>query len=359
DWDGWPDGTFERFFTHEEYVATKKLAVHWTCRTSGGTHGSRDAETWEGGRRSIRYCKGVLVCRGEGCGRTVRSQVLDDRIESQLGNTCECGGRLEHVPCSATHTITIFKHGLAEQNPRSGPLQLLVGVPTLHGPGPKAPDISSVLLNKDRISHELQKVRAEAKSAKGGDSLNFEEFAAFDADNPGLVVHSVVGKVTVISIQQPLMLSELVKETAVTDEPVNGVVSHAAHGFWRQRNCLLMISSAYSRTLRCWLPGILSYTNGATAEHFQHHFYALFKSIAQERARRGWDTSSDEHFGTVVDFSEAERNGFIAAFIQFRQSEGSTRTADDLKAAAEGLLKGCKQHFRSGITRLTWIGGVI
>ncbi|TFK80602.1 hypothetical protein K466DRAFT_456005, partial [Polyporus arcularius HHB13444] len=354
DWDGWPDGTFERFYTHEEYQATKKLAVHWSCRTSGGAHGSRDAETWEAGRRSVRYCKGVLACAAEGCNRTVRSQVQENRIEAQLDSRCECGGRLQHIPCKATHTITVFKHGV-----RFAHNGLLVGVPTLRGPGPKAPDISSVLLNKDRISHELRKVRAEAKSTKGGDSLNLDEFAAFDADNPGLVVNSIVGKVTVISIQQPLMLAELVKETVVTSEPVNGVVSDAAHGFWRQRNCLLVVSSAYSRTLNCWIPGVLSYTNGATAEHYQHHFFALFKSIAQERARRGWDTSGDEHFGTVVDFSEAERLGFIAAFVQFRQSQGSTRTADDLKAAAEGLLKGCKQHFRAGIARLTRMGGVI
>lgn len=45
--------------------------------------------------------------------------------------------------------------------------------------------------------------------------------------------------------------------------------------------------------------------------------------------------------------------------MEFRQTEGTSRTADDLRAAAEGLLKGCKQHFRSGVTRVSRIGGVI
>ena len=61
----------------------------------------------------------------------------------------------------------------------------------------------------------------------------------------------------------------------------------------------------------------------------------------------------------MVDFSDAERNGYVSAFIEFRQSEGSTRTPDDLRSAAEVLLKGCEQHFSSGVTRIARIGGVI
>ena len=61
----------------------------------------------------------------------------------------------------------------------------------------------------------------------------------------------------------------------------------------------------------------------------------------------------------MVDFSEAERSGFIHAFIEFRQQEGSTRTQDDLRTAAERLLKGCKHHFESGVTRIARIAAVI
>ena len=60
-----------------------------------------------------------------------------------------------------------------------------------------------------------------------------------------------------------------------------------------------------------------------------------------------------------MDFSQAERNGFIHAFITFRQSQGMSRSALELQDAAESLLKGCRQHFESGITRIVRIGGVI
>ncbi|KAJ3009429.1 hypothetical protein NUW54_g2783 [Trametes sanguinea] len=68
---------------------------------------------------------------------------------------------------------------------------------------------------------------------------------------------------------------------------------------------------------------------------------------------------NDDLFANVVDFSEAERAGFIRAFIDFWRREGSTRTTDDLRSSAERLLKGCQQHFRAGVTRLKRIGGVI
>lgn len=61
----------------------------------------------------------------------------------------------------------------------------------------------------------------------------------------------------------------------------------------------------------------------------------------------------------MVDFSEAERNGFVEAFVDFRQKDGTSRTSDDLRAAASKLLKGCRQHFHSGVTRVARIGGVI
>lgn len=200
-----------------------------------------------------------------------------------------------HLSASEKNTF----RDLVERNPKAGPLELLVGVRTLKGPGESAKDISTVLLNKDRIAHELKSVRQTSRAGASGDTLNLAEFSQFCANNPGFIIHSIIRDVVVISMQQPLMLAELVKESRRTDEPVNGIVSDAAHGFWRERNCLLIISSAYSSRLRCWIPGIMSYTNGASSDHYRHHFLALFQSIAQERRSRGWDTGNDDDFGNV------------------------------------------------------------
>jgi hypothetical protein len=111
-------------------------------------------------------------------------------------------------------------------------------------------------------------------------------FAEFDTKHPGFLVSEVFGSVTVISFQTQFMLSRLVHDY-IGDDAVNGLVNDAAHGWWMEANSLLMITSVYSLDLNCWVPGILSYTNGASANHFSHHFRALFEGIAVEAERRG------------------------------------------------------------------------
>lgn len=82
------------------------------------------------------------------------------------------------------------------------------------------------------------------------------------------------------------MRSQLVKNSQLKDK-VNGLVNDAAHGWWKNRTSLLMVSSTYCPVLHCWVPGVLSYTNGSTERHFAHHFLALMMSIAEEAEKRG------------------------------------------------------------------------
>ena len=71
---------------------------------------------------------------------------------------------------------------------------------------------------------------------------------------PGFVIYSKLDSITVISVQYPLMRSQLVKERLL-EGPINGLVSNAAHGWWKERTSLLVVSSTYC-------PDLLSYTNG-------------------------------------------------------------------------------------------------
>lgn len=66
------------------------------------------------------------------------------------------------------------------------------------------------------------------------------------------------------------------------------------------------------------------------------------------------------HSLQVMDFSEAERNGFIEGFVTFWTNRGDdTRSEADLREDASRLLRGCREHFRAGVTRLSRISGVI
>ncbi|KAG1894497.1 uncharacterized protein F5891DRAFT_1062517 [Suillus fuscotomentosus] len=183
--------------------------------------------------------------------------------------------------------------------------------------------ISTVLLNQDRVKAELQALR-------GKSTRNFvDDFAEFQKNHPGYVFHC-----------------------RCHSNSIHGVT------FWYSSKDLLIISSTYSALLACWVPGLMTYANGGSAEHYRLHFLVLFNSMADECEKHGREVN-DELFGNVVDFSEAERVGFTQAFIMFWTNREDSRSQAELEDAAGALLKGCQQHYRSQVTRVKKINGVI
>jgi hypothetical protein len=326
-WDGWPDGEFEQDYDWDALRGNGHLRVHWACKNTGGDRkGDIFATSWEQGKRSTRQCMGIIKCDNADCLVLVRPQTTPQGIARQLSHPCTCGAVLSHSECVVRSTMWTWKEGihyanggyhthdrlthilhllpneqaqfrkLVSSHPTIGPLGLIVGVPGVNGPGESVTDISDVLLNADRVRKEKQKVKKS--EPQGGDSF-IAAFTKFSAEHPGFVVYSQLGSVTVISLQTPFMASQLVKD-AVLDGPLNGLVSDAAHGWWRERTSLLVITSAYSPQLLAWAPGIFSYINGASAEHYKYHFLALFQSIAHEADYRGLKVTDDMFAGVSI-----------------------------------------------------------
>lgn len=326
-WDGWSDGTFEQDFTFQEFENTGNLTVHWAMTTSGGDRkGDDDALVWQRGKKSTRKCLGVIECDNPMCAIITRPQTKSQQIDNQLRRPCKCGAVLFCQRCDVISNLWKWSGGvhylnqgfhahrrpthllhlhagerqefieLVQSHPKSGPLQLIVDVPGLDGPGKSVADISDVLLNADRVSKERQKVKnGQIQSADG----LIAAFSKFTKEHPNFVIHSNLGEQTVICLQTPFMRSQLVKNSRM-DGSVNGTVNDAAHGWWKERTSLLMVSSTYCPDLFCWVPGVLSYTNGASAAHFEHHFLAVFQSIAHEAESRNIDVV-DEIFAGVCD----------------------------------------------------------
>ncbi|KAJ6559943.1 hypothetical protein B0H19DRAFT_912372, partial [Mycena capillaripes] len=62
----------------------------------------------------------------------------------------------------------------------------------------------------------------------------------------------------------------------------------------------------------------------------------------------------------VVDFSDAQRNGFVDAFVDFwLEFAPQGRKESELRQAAAALLKGCRQHFDNQITRVARISRIV
>ncbi|KAF5379487.1 hypothetical protein D9615_006638 [Tricholomella constricta] len=359
-WDGWPDGKFERDFTLDEVNETNDLAIHWAHTVGGGDRkGQRFAEEWTSGKRATRTCLGILQCDNQDCEITVRPHTKPQSLRTQLLKPCSCGAMLYHLKCDVKSILWTWSKGIHYQNsgyhvhrrpprklhllpeekrrfeamvnahPQVGPLQLIVGVPGIDGPGESVADISDVLLNADRVTKERQKLKRPADT--GGDHF-IRAFAKFEQEHPGFIILSTIGKVTVISVQTPFMQSQMVKDE-VLDGPVNGMVSDAAHGWWKERT--------------------------SRGEHFMYHFLAVFQTIAHEAQKRHLEVE-DRLFAGVMDFSQAERLGFITAFVEFwYRRPDSNRSREELQDAAEKLLRGCAEHFRAGVTRVSRITGAV
>ncbi|KAK0213455.1 hypothetical protein DFS33DRAFT_1377944 [Desarmillaria ectypa] len=153
------------------------------------------------------------------------------------------------------------------------------------------------------------------------------------------------------------MSSTVIKDTII-GKPVNGMVSDAAHGWWRKQTSLLIVTSTYSTILMCWVPALFSYSNGASKEHYMWHFYPLFNSMAQQ-AEKTNTKLTDEVLAQVVDFSEAECSGYLLAFSKFRIRQDDSRTQKQLLADGAKLLKGYEQHFHNAVTHIKRIGSII
>ncbi|KAJ7436921.1 hypothetical protein FB451DRAFT_1061373, partial [Mycena latifolia] len=393
DWHPWPSGDFERTYTWKEFHAAGQLAVNWACEPLGGTkRGNDSAAEWPQGKQTRRRCRGIIRCITSSgrvnsalCSIIVRPQTRMSGIKKQEMEPCRCGAKLKHFDCGIVSRLYSFAGGvhyinggthdhdrpthilhlttgerekfakIVEEHPTIGPLSLLVGRPGLHGPEKSVTEISSVFFNKDRIKSERRTVKHRGNLGKS----EFEEFAQFEKDYPGFVVFSQFGAVTVIVMQTPFMVRQLTKSHMILRDAINGIVSDGAHGFFLDRTALLLMSSAYCLDIDCWVPGIMTYANGASQEHFFFHFLVMFESMAAYAETQGRKIT-DSDFKNVVDFSEAERLGFVQAFVAFwKRRKDNVRTDVELTKAGGSLLKGCQEHYRSQVTRIKKISAVV
>ena len=338
-WDGWPDGIFQCEFTFKEVSDLNNLHVHWATRTNGRRGGDDFAESWMGGKRRHKQCLGVIECDNPDCFITVRPQTSQQGVAKQVNERCRCGAVLFHQKCNVKLTLWMYLKGvcivndgfhqhrrpghilhiskdeqvrfqaLVNTHPTVGPLGLIVGVPGVTGPGESVADISDVFLNAGRVGKERLKL---TKGSHGGGDEFLAAFAKFSAEHPGFVIFSHVDVVTVISVQSAFMRSQMVKERLL-DGPTNGLVNDAAHGWWKERNSLLMVTSSYCPDLFCWVPGVLSYTNGASSEHFKYHFLGVFQSIAHEAELRKFPVI-DQLFAGVRQSHSTFPNIFLTCY---------------------------------------------
>ncbi|KAI4517633.1 hypothetical protein K525DRAFT_210448 [Schizophyllum commune Loenen D] len=386
-WDGWPDGHEKWEYTLPQLEATEEFKIHWATTNVGGirNNGSVTKSSWEEAKVTRRRCNGVIECTR--CTYILRPQTRGPKaIATQLEKRCPlagCGSPLVHIPCGLVITHLVCQLGgrlqhpgkhnhprpppihmtaaqtsqleaVFKEHPDKGPLALIVG----HQGRPPVSEISSLLYNVDRIYAERRKFRS--KDAKASFPT---EFATFDAEHPDFLVRKLFGEVIVVSMQTTFMRTTLLNDRS-EEKGVQGIVTDAAHKFWKERHCLLIISSVYSVALRRWVPGLMTYANGATSLHYTYHYLTLLETMQLESTAKGGGELEDRIIANVVDFSQAQREGFMTALVAFWCRDKEELAVDEglieeYRERASKLIKGCQQHFNAQVTRVSSISGVI
>ena len=150
----------------------------------------------------------------------------------------------------------------------------------------------------------------------------------------------------------------------------HGMITDAAHKFFH--NGKLLHTCSYFEALHRWQPVLVSWMGLQNSETYTSHFQCLFTIIASQI----WRTNPDIRLSTfhsiisnVVDFSDAQRAGFETAYVRFITSTDHGHrllmrewefdhhyqfpSFEQHHAVARGLLKGCQQHWRRSVQRIS------
>ncbi|EGF99220.1 uncharacterized protein MELLADRAFT_94836 [Melampsora larici-populina 98AG31] len=118
-----------------------------------------------------------------------------------------------------------------------------------------------------------------------------------------------------------------------------GLLSDVTYKFFL--NGYLLTTSMYNKKLQRWIPILLSWLGGLSTLHYKTHFATLFKQIQKTDLS---DREKRRLVEQVVDFSSAQKNGFIDAYMEVFK-------VHDCKIAFS-KLHGCEQHYQQAVTHI-------
>jgi hypothetical protein len=141
------------------------------------------------------------------------------------------------------------------------------------------------------------------------------------------------------TFQTKWMGEQLIRRDHNNEVYSGGLLSDVTYRLF-ETGYLLSTSMFCEQTAR-WIPVQLLWIRGLSAEYYEVHFATLFEQFY----RPSFTVSNRETLvWQAVDFSLAQREGFIAAHMKV------FGVADRQQALAK--LKGCHEHFRAQVTRV-------
>ncbi|EFP75210.1 uncharacterized protein PGTG_01803 [Puccinia graminis f. sp. tritici CRL 75-36-700-3] len=333
-------------------------------------------------------CLGALICNEPGCQWVGSPPTAKDAIKEYLqtqptrnpkcpGAAGKCPGKVAHQACNNTMTrfdenkltnwAILRHHGIHHhpwpapkkpdplsklklkneimKNPTAGAFKLKLGKPTAPlNPFESVTKIHDSFVNSDRVRYHRRLILTDLgiNPHKGGAGLG-DKFLLdmFQWNHVGLLIISSSFKPGIehFTFQTKWMAERLVSRDHNNEVYGGGLLSDVTYRLF-ETGYLLSTSMFCEETAR-WIPVQLSWIRGLSAEYYQAHFSTLFEQFD----RPGFTVNDrDTLVRQVVDFSLAQREGFISAYMKV------FRVTDRQQALSK--LKGCHEHFRAQVTRV-------
>ncbi|KAJ7116195.1 hypothetical protein C8R43DRAFT_902422 [Mycena crocata] len=402
----WPDGTVKLECTvGQEPVGWNDQG--WKWRSSGAR---RNGVPENALKVNKRYCLGVFHCScigPDGLPRRFFRPKNDAKARGKQHNeTCHiCHSTLVYVSCDCTliyyqykdddgttHAVRhhIGRHSHARpplkqlaarevealdlqvrQNPQSTAQQMRAGADKSQVP---LGEIATLLLDprKARSEVDKSKVRQGIIDAPATRLGGFQFLSTFRTlkesfEVPWITDFDFLNR-EFVCMQTPFMRDVLLRESVESWHAENlqaesgrhGVITDGTHDFFDQG--ILLTSLVFSQVVLRWVVVMYTWIGMQDTDHHRPHFKQLIQVIAEICTQGLRFTFDDRLFSAILDFSNAQRNGFIEAFVEFMcsripgwneltgKSQATERT--NLRTRAEGLLIGCKVHWRRTLHKI-------
>ncbi|KAI7948710.1 hypothetical protein MJO29_010375 [Puccinia striiformis f. sp. tritici] len=225
-----------------------------------------------------------------------------------------------------------------KKNPKATALQLKIGNATSsEQPINSVVDIHESFGNTDRLRYYVRQIRKEFEEAPkmmngggGGDGFLHDMFQWHDNLWTTSEEH--------FTFQSEWMSQRLLARSEEGNKLYSGgLISDVTYKFFKDG--YLLTTSMYCEEISRWIPVQLSWIRGLSDSYYEIHFTVLFRQFLLPSIL----PSEREDLATsIVDFSQAQMNGFVAAYCNVFGK------IDRQKAIAK--LKGCWEHFCQSIT---------
>ncbi|KAJ7203108.1 hypothetical protein GGX14DRAFT_570367 [Mycena pura] len=386
----WPDGNIKlECTTGQEPMGWDDEG--WKWRSTGSRKNGLPADA---SRVDKRVCLGVFRCScvsSDGlASRFHRPKSAKGARNKQHEDICHiCRGNLVHIPCSATliyyeyvnddgvsqavrqHTgrhshprPPVIKLSQSElealdeqvrQNPQASAQQLRAGAGASQI---SIGEIAPLLLNSRKARNEVEKskVRQQIIAPPSTRNSGFQLLQSFSSlkesfETPWIVKADLLDR-QFICMQTPFMRDVLLRDSVESWHTENlqpesgrhGIITDGTHDFFKEG--ILLTSLVFSQVVLRWVVILYTWIGRQDEDHHTPHFSQLVN---------------------ILDFSNAQRNGFIEAFVSYMcsripawntlsaRSQALERAS--LKERAMALLVGCGIHWKRSTHKIKQVIG--